>query len=103
MVTISESEGKMINWLRFVCLLIVVMIHSAAYKQPEAIAQFSGEALQAAANWHELFHTPPSLKILFLLSGYLFFRHIGDCWNWKRDYLGKMASRVTALGLPYTI
>lgn len=103
MIKISPKESETINRLRFICLLIVVMIHSAAYKQPEAIAQFSGEALQAAANWHELFHTPPSLKILFLLSGYLFFRHIGDCWNWKRDYLGKMASRLTALGLPYVI
>lgn len=93
----------MINRLRFLCLLIVVMIHSAVHMQPEAIAQLAPDVHQAAKNWHAFFYSPLSLEILFILSAYLFFRGISDTYDLRRDYLCKLKKRMTGLVLPYLV
>lgn len=103
MVTITPTESAAINRLRFLCLLGVVMIHCAVFRQPSAIAQAPGETLQSALHWHLLFTGIPNLKILFILSGYLFFRHVNDTWDWRRDYLSKIGKRLSGLLLPYMI
>lgn len=103
MVTITPTESAAINRLRFLCLLGVVMIHCAVFRQPAAIAQAPGETLQSALHWHLLFTGIPNLKILFILSGYLFFRHVNDTWDWRSDYLSKIGKRLSGLLLPYMI
>lgn len=101
MVTISQTESRTINTLRFLCLLCVVMIHCGAHGQPEAIARVSDEVYQTAKQCHAFYTSLPSLQILFILSGYLFFRNMGDSWDWQRDYLGKLKSRLVSIVLPY--
>lgn len=68
MVTISESEAQMINRLRFLCLLFVVMIHSAANVQPVAIVQPAPDVHTSAKMGMYFFCSAISLKILFILS-----------------------------------
>lgn len=103
MVTISQTESRTINALRFICLLCVVMIHCAAHAQPEAVAGVSSEVYQTAKQCHAFYTSLPCLQILFILSGYLFFRNVSDSWNRHRDYLGKLKSRLVSLCLPYLI
>lgn len=101
MANISPTESLSINRLRIICLLCVVMIHSAVQNQPEAVVQLSAHIHQIADQMHKFYTALPCLQILFFLSGYLFFRNIGKRWNWHRDYLNKLKSRMISLVLPY--
>ncbi len=103
MITLSPAEGKMINRLRFFSLLCVVMIHSAVHRQPEALEQISATIYEQAATWHRLFYCCNPLFLLFILSGYLFFRNADDSWSFRKDYLSKLKSRLTGLLTPYLV
>lgn len=103
MVTISETEGNMINRLRFFSLLSVVMIHSSVYKQPEAEAALAEPVMQCVKQWHSLFVSSHALVVLFIISGYLFFRKASESWSFRNDYLGKLRSRLSGLLTPYLV
>lgn len=102
MVNISREESTAINSLRLCCVLTVVMIHCLL--NPPDMESVIGETDMAAVTlWNHTFCLFPSLQLLFLLSGYLFFRGMGEQYDWKRDYLKKIQGRAIGLFLFYVI
>lgn len=53
--------------------------------------------------WNHVFRLFPALQLLFLISGYLFFRGIGNRYDWKRDYIKKIQGRFIGLFLFYFV
>ena len=92
------DESKAIDSLRWVCVISVVMLHSG-------VAHLvSIESVDSIKRIHEVFTMVPSLQILFILSGYLFFVGYGEDnpFTWK-DYRKKCKKRIKTLLIPYFI
>lgn len=100
MLTIHKEESSAIDSLRLICILSVVMIHCSlfSYSLTHTLLPETKSTLNDV--WEILRLTPNPLQILFLLSGYLFFRNvkIGE-YNWKIYYFNKLKSRIITLGL----
>ncbi len=103
MVSITKKESDAIDSLRLLCVLSVVMIHSSVLLSSRA-AHLACEFKTEIFAWHQcLCFIPNSVSILFVLSGYLYFRNIGEQWDWNKHYLGKLKSRKTSLFLFYIV
>lgn len=102
MIIISKEESSAIDYLRLCCVLTVVMIHSTL--NPPDIAAIIGESDMAIVTMkNHILCLFPALPLLFLLSGYLFFRGMGEQYDWNRDYFQKIKSRSSALFLFYLV
>lgn len=99
MTTITKEESSAIDSLRLMCVLCVVMIHSCSLDAP--FSSLISEQIKPQLNiWHHICcFMPECLCVLFILSGYLFFRNVGDTWNWKEHYINKLKARFTTLFL----
>lgn len=102
MVNISREESSAINSLRLCCVLTVVMIH-CLLNQPGMESVIGKTDMSVVTQWNHMCCLFPSLKLLFLLSGYLFFRGMGEHYDWKRDYYKKIQGRVIGLFLFYVV
>lgn len=102
MVNISKEESSALNALRLCCVLTVVMIHSSL-NVPDIASAIGESDMKITSMWYHIYCLFPSLQLLFLISGYLFFRGIHDQYNWKRDYLKKIQGRYVALFLFYIV
>ena len=93
----SAPESQAINSLRFLCIVSVVMLHSHVnqYATPETLTFLK--------QMNRVFYIFSPLPVLFLLSGYLFFYHVGERYRLKEDYGRKLRSRVKGLLVPYLI
>ena len=101
MVTISKEESAAINSLRLICVLSVVMIHSASLDTP-LTPTIPAEYIESLKHWHAVScFVPYCLGILFIVSGYLFFKDIGCEYNWRKHYVKKIKSRLISLYLFY--
>ena len=83
------DESRAIDSLRWVCVISVVMLHSGVAHLT------SPEYADSIRRIHEVFTMVPSLQILFILSGYLFFVGYGEenPFTWK-DYRKKCKKRM---------
>ncbi len=92
MVVIDRKESNAIDSLRLLCVLSIVMIHA------NSLQGFPDNLESPLSIWHDcLCFIPHSLEVLFVLSGYLFFRNIGDSWDWQKHYKAKLQSRLVTL------
>lgn len=102
MVSISKEESSALNALRLFCVLSVVMIHCLP-NPPDMAAVIGATDMAKVTVWHHVFCLFPALQLLFLVSGYLFFRGIGQLYDWKRDYIKKIRGRFIGLFLLYFV
>lgn len=81
-------------------MLSIVMIHCSLFSYSPAHTLLPETKATLNDVWEVFKLTPSPLQILFLLSGYLFFRNvkIGE-YNWKTHYFYKLKSRMITLGL----
>lgn len=93
---IKHEESKVIDSLRWICVISVVMLHSGVFHLA------SPEQASCVKNIHAVFTMIPSLQILFILSGYLFFNGYGEnvSFTWS-DYCTKCRKRIKTLLIPY--
>lgn len=102
MVSISKEESGALNSLRWFCVLTVVMIH-CLLNPPDMAAVIGETAMADVTVWNHVFCLFPALPLLFLISGYLFFRGMGQQYDWKRDYIQKIRGRFVGLFLLYFV
>jgi hypothetical protein len=100
---ISKQESNAINVLRFICILFLLLHHSAIF---HLVPDFLSDTVK---NVHFTV-TIPFLQILFILSGYLFFYQKGENLASlnvidfvKKTYTIKLSKRVKSLLIPYVI
>ena len=93
-------------WLRFPLILGVVLAHCNLYA---ILEQGDGYVLEMPA-WlvfifNELYLVvlPPRVPILFIISGYFFFRTLNGCKPDNEFFIGKYKKRVSSLLIPYII
>jgi len=100
---ISKQESNGINVLRFICILFLLLHHSAVI---HLVPDFLSDTMKTV----HYTVTIPFLQILFILSGYLFFYKKGDnlfslnvASFVKKTYTIKLSKRVKSLVIPYVI
>ena len=100
---ISKQESDAINVLRFMCILFLLLHHSAIF---HLVPDF----LRGSVRTVHYTLTIPFLQILFILSGYLFFYQKGENLASlnvvdfvKKTYTVKLSKRVKSLLIPYVI
>ena len=102
MLHISTEESRLINIGRLCGVLGVVAIH-CRLNSPVIVSQVPEELLEQVHSWYCLLTFFPALSMLFMLSGYLFFRDVGEVYGWKENYWMKLKRRGLSLGLFYVI
>lgn len=102
MIQISENESKSIDSLRCLCVMAVVMLHSKLVSVPDIAPKIPQVYWDDLEMWYSLPIIPPSsLSVLFILSGYLYFRSFGSNTDWKKEYIKKNKARIVSLVLLY--
>ena len=95
---LSPEESSAINFLRLLCIVSVVMIHSHTLQFAS-----SPEAYSIIQQFNNLFTVFPALPLLFIVSGYLFFHAVDREKNFFPAYRAKLKKRVGSLLVPYLI
>lgn len=98
MIKITCEESAAINSLRLLCVICVVMIHSNVSSYDAVVASMDETSVSIINHWHTILCFPSGcLGLLFVLSGYLFFRGVGESFSWFNDYFLKIKSRILSL------
>lgn len=100
----NKEEADIMSWIRFPLVLGVVMAHSNIYALVEiweGTAPMWPEWLKYIFNYSYLMILPESVPLLFIISGYFFFRSPEE--KNIKFYLTKWHRRIYSLLVPYLI
>ena len=98
----SSVKSQTIEWLRFVCAALVVLLHS--FFSPwdrRPVVSFMDSSYDAIRIFFSQGCCRVAVPIFFLISGYLFFTKLNE-WNTK-IWLDKVKKRVKNIVIPYFI
>ena len=98
----NSVKSKIIEWLRFFCIVAVVLIH--AHGQPLEGKDVISYQYGAYDTIRILFSEGlcrVAVPIFFLISGYLFFYNLEE-WN-KNIWIDKLKKRIKTLLVPYIL
>lgn len=90
---VSDDLRNKINIMRFICILGIVVWHSSNYSLAETT---SYNALLQKFFSQGITH--PTIPLLFVISGYLFFLNVNPS---LKGFSGKLKTRVKTLLVPY--
>lgn len=96
MINISKNESKAIDMIRYLCVISIVIIHTnTSHLIPSELTN----KVNHFETFFGSFYSNAALNLMFVLSGYLFFRKPINYTGY--GYLKQLKSRIHSLLTPY--